>query len=152
MFWEPPRFGLLSGTAEHRHNDDTKSSGRAASQNQIVNRRNFGKGAQMWQKLRIREIDAATAAAEESYLRFLHPNFPLNKGEVSRDYRRGKKNEWMVKARELCSSFRSMMILITLLWAYKLQKLTFNDLTSGGIEFLSAELLSYLNQINFPFG
>ena len=117
-----------------------------------VHRRNFGRGAQMWQKLRIREIDAATAAAEESYLRFLHPNFPLNKGEVSRDYRRGKKNEWMVKAWELCSSFRSMMILITLLWAYKLQKLTFNDLTSGGIEFLSAELLSYLNQINFLFG
>ena len=87
------RTSASCGTAEHRHNDDTKSSGRAASQNQIVNRRNFGKGAQMWQKLRIREIDAATAAAEESYLRFLHPNFPLNKGEVSRDYRRGKKNE-----------------------------------------------------------
>ena len=86
------RTSASCGTAVRRHNDDTKSLGRAAYQNQTVqkvavHRRNFGKGAQMWQKLRIREIDAATAAAEESYLRFLHPNFPLNKGEVSRDYR-----------------------------------------------------------------
>ena len=30
------RTSASCGTAEHRHNDDTKSSGRAASQNQIV--------------------------------------------------------------------------------------------------------------------
>ena len=36
----------------------------------------------MWQKLRIREIDAAAAAAEESYLRFLHP-------KLSSEQRRG---------------------------------------------------------------